>query len=63
LIKRILNIEVPRAKLPFDAGVIVQNAATVFSIYEAVYMGKPLYERVVTVSGKCLFNPKTFYAV
>jgi len=58
LIKRILNIEVPRAKLPFDAGVIVQNAATVFSIYEAVYMGKPLYERVVTVSGKCLFNPK-----
>jgi electron transport complex protein RnfC len=58
LIKKILNIEVPRAKLPFEVGVNVQNVSTVFAIYEAVYAGKPLYERVVTVTGSCLANPK-----
>jgi Na+-translocating ferredoxin:NAD+ oxidoreductase subunit C len=58
LIKKILNIEVPRGKLPFDVGVNVQNVATVYAIYEAVYLGKPLYERVVTVTGSCLSNPK-----
>ncbi|MFA5099430.1 MAG: electron transport complex subunit RsxC [Candidatus Omnitrophota bacterium] len=58
LIKKILNIEVPRAKLPFEVGVSVQNVSTVFAIYEAVYARKPLYERIVTVTGSCLANPK-----
>jgi electron transport complex protein RnfC len=58
LIKKILGIEVPRSKLPYDVGVTVQNVSTVFAIYEAVYLGKPLYERVVTVTGSCLTNPK-----
>jgi electron transport complex protein RnfC len=31
---------------------------TVIAIYEAVYLKKPLYERVMTVSGACLANPK-----
>jgi electron transport complex protein RnfC len=58
LIKSILKKEVPSGKLPFDVGVVVQNVATVFAIYEAVYLHKPLYERVVTVTGSCLANPK-----
>ena len=58
LIKNILGKEVPSGKLPFDIGVVVQNVATVFAIYEAVYFNKPLYERVVTVTGSCLSNPK-----
>ena len=58
LIKSILKQEVPRGKLPFDVGVIVQNVATVFAVYEAVYLRKPLYERVVTVTGNILANPK-----
>jgi electron transport complex protein RnfC len=58
LIKNILHKEVPSAKLPFDIGVVVQNVATVFAIYEAVYQNKPLYERVVTVTGSCVVNPK-----
>ncbi|MFH0762611.1 MAG: electron transport complex subunit RsxC [Candidatus Omnitrophota bacterium] len=57
LIKNILKREVPAGKLPFDVGVLVHNVATVYAIYEAVYLGKPLYERVVTVSGDCLANP------
>ena len=58
LIKNILGKEVPSGKLPFDIGVVVQNVATVFAIYEAVYLNRPLYERVVTVTGSCLSNPK-----
>lgn len=58
LIKNILGREVPSGKLPFDIGIVVHNVATVFAIYEAVYLNKPLYERVVTVTGSCLSNPK-----
>jgi electron transport complex protein RnfC len=58
LIKNVLGKEIPRGKLPFDIGVVVQNVATVFAVYEAVYKKKPLYERVVTVTGSCLSNPQ-----
>jgi len=62
LIKNILGKEVPTGKLPFDIGVVVHNVATLFAIYEAVYMNKPLYERVVTVTGSLLANPKNLLA-
>jgi electron transport complex protein RnfC len=58
LIQNILGREVPQGKLPFDAGVVVYNAGTVLAIYEAVYKNKPLYERVVTVTGSCISSPK-----
>jgi len=58
LIKNILSKEVPQGRLPFDIGVVVHNVATCFAIYEAVYIHKPLYERVVTVTGSCLSHPK-----
>ncbi len=58
LIKNILDREVPQGKLPFDIGVVVHNVATVFAVYEAVYLNKPLYERVVTVAGSCVSNLK-----
>lgn len=58
LIKNILGREVPSGKLPFDIGAVVHNIGTCFAIYEAVYLNKPLYERVVTVAGSCLSNPK-----
>ncbi len=58
LIKSILKKEVPSGKLPFEVGTVVQNVATILAIYEAVYLHKPLYERVVTVTGSCLTNPK-----
>lgn len=62
LIKNVLGKEVPSGKLPFDAGVVVHNVSTAYAIYEAVYKDKPLYERVVTVTGSCLANPKNFLA-
>jgi Na+-translocating ferredoxin:NAD+ oxidoreductase subunit C len=58
LIKVLLNHEVPSGGLPLDIGCVVNNIQTVFSIYEAVCFGKPLYERVITVSGDCLKEPR-----
>ncbi|MDE5897373.1 MAG: electron transport complex subunit RsxC [Clostridia bacterium] len=49
---------VPLGKLPADAGVAVQNVATAFAVCEAVELGKPLIERVVTVSGGGIAEPK-----
>jgi electron transport complex protein RnfC len=57
LVKSVLGKEVPQGKLPFDVGVNVQNVSTVYAIYEAVYKNKPLYERVVTVTGGIFTNP------
>jgi len=62
LIKQLLNKELPLGKLPFDLGVNVQNVSTVFAIYESVYRSKPLYERIVTVTGSLLKNPKNILA-
>ncbi len=62
LIKSCLGKEVPSGKLPFDVGALVHNVGTVYAIYEAVYLRKPLYERVVTVTGCCIANPKNILA-
>ena len=48
-------------KLPADTGVVVQNVATCFAVCEAVELGKPLFERVVTVSGKAVKQPKNLW--
>lgn len=54
LIETILNRKVPSGGLPYEVGVVVNNVATIFAVYEAVYLKKPLYERVVTFSGDAL---------
>ena len=43
--------------LPADAGCIVHNVDTVYAISEAVREGKPLMDRIVTVSGDAIENP------
>jgi electron transport complex protein RnfC len=58
LIKAVLNREVPSGGLPFDVGAVVQNVGTAFAVYEAVVKGKPLIERVLTVSGDAVREPK-----
>lgn len=62
IIKTILRREAPPGGLPYDVGVVVQNAATCFAIYEAVYYNKPLYEKVITVTGKIVRNPGNYQA-
>lgn len=58
LIYALLHREVPRGGLPFDVGVVVQNVGTAKAIWEAVAEGKPLYERVITVAGDGIREPK-----
>lgn len=58
LIKAITGREVPSGRLPMDVGCVVQNVGTVYAIYEAVIKNKPLYERIVTVSGDECVNPQ-----
>jgi len=57
LIYSLTNKSVPGGGLPFDVGVIVQNIATTFAVYEAATMNKPLYEKVVTFSGRAINRP------
>lgn len=60
LIKALINREVPAGKLPIEVGCVVSNAGTAFAVYEAVQKNKPLFERVVTVTGKSVKKPSNF---
>ena len=57
LIDAILGRQVATGALPVSTGAVVQNVATVFAVYQAVQKNKPLFERVVTVTGKSLTRP------
>ena len=51
---------VPSGALPIAVGAVVQNVGTVYAVYEAVMKHKPLFERVVTVTGKSLKEPGNY---
>ncbi len=46
--------------LPADAGCIVDNTETLIAIYQAVKLGIPLMERMVTITGDAIANPGNF---
>jgi len=46
--------------LPADAGCIVDNVDTVVAVYRAVVEGRPLTERIVTVTGDAVARPQNF---
>ncbi len=46
--------------LPADAGCVVNNVDTVVAIYHAIYEGKPLMNRIVTVTGDAVADPRNF---
>ena len=60
LIESITGRKVPGFGLPFDIGVIVQNIGTTKAVYDAVVLNKPLYEKVITISGKGIARPANF---
>lgn len=51
IIRSLMDIEIPQNKIPMEYGVIVMNVGTLYALYNGVYRGRPLIERVVTVSG------------
>jgi electron transport complex protein RnfC len=61
LIKALTKREVPSGKLPLDVNAVVHNVGTAFAVYEAVQKNKPLFERVVTITGKSVTNPGNYF--
>jgi electron transport complex protein RnfC len=57
LMKSVLDAELPKSKLPTEAGVVVQNVGTALAIYEAVVAARPLVERAVTITGAAVGRP------
>ncbi len=58
LIKTLTGKEVPVGGLPLDLGIVVSNVATAVAVQQAVNLGRPLLDRVVTVSGRGVAEPK-----
>ena len=46
--------------LPADAGCIVNNVDTIVAIYHAVIEGRPLTERIITVTGDAVKYPQNY---
>jgi len=57
LIDAILRREVPAGKLPLDLEILVQNVGTATGLVDLFDSGKPLIERVVTVTGDAVRRP------
>jgi len=62
LIDATIGRQVPSGTLPIEVGAVVQNVATTFAIYEAVQKNKPLFERIVTITGKSIKNHGNYRA-
>ena len=60
LINAITGRKVNSSMLPADAGCIVDNVETLISIYKAVKLGKPVMNRIFTVTGDAVAEPGNF---
>lgn len=62
LIDALLHRQLPRGKFPYEIGVVVINSTTAKNIYEAIVLGKPMIDTVVTLSGRGYNRPKNVLA-
>ena len=62
LVQVLTSREVPSDGLPIDVGCIMYNVGTCYAIADAIVEGKPLIERVVTLTGKGFKSPKNVWA-
>lgn len=60
LIYAVTKRKINSSMLPADAGCIVNNCDTIYAIYQAVYAGRPLLHRIVTVTGDAIAQPQNF---
>ena len=58
LVQAVSGRQVPSGKLPADAGCCIFNLNTTCAIYRAVYTGMPVVNKIVTVSGSGVIEPK-----
>lgn len=60
LIYAVTGRRINSTMLPADVGCVVNNVDTVVAIYRAVTEGRPLMERIVTVTGDAVAEPANF---
>ena len=60
LIYAVTGRKVNASMLPADVGCIVNNVDTIVAVYHAVAEGRPLIERIVTVTGDAVKSPRNF---
>lgn len=60
IIYAVTGRKINSSMLPADVGCVVNNVDTVVSVYRAVAEGRPLMERIVTVTGDAVANPRNF---
>jgi len=60
LIYAVTDRKINSTMLPADAGCVVNNVDTIVAVYRAVTEGKPLTERIVTVTGDAVAAPGNF---
>lgn len=58
LIKVVTGRETPSGGIPADIGVICQNVGTAAAVYHAISHGRPLTERIITVTGQGVAKPQ-----
>ena len=61
LIHAVTGRDINSKMLPADAGCIVDNVATLVAIFNAVKNGIPLMNRIFTVTGDVVCEPRNFY--
>ena len=52
--------QINSSMLPADAGCVVNNVDTIAAVYTAVTEGRPLMERIVTVTGDTIKHPRNY---
>jgi electron transport complex protein RnfC len=58
LIDAITGRQVPSGELPLAAGAVVNNVATAYQIAQSIKTGMPLIERICTITGQAVKEPK-----
>lgn len=60
LIYAVTGRKINSTMLPADVGCVVNNVDTMVAVYRAVMEGRPLMERIVTVTGDAVASPANF---
>jgi electron transport complex protein RnfC len=63
LVQTLTGLEVPDGGTPRDLGLLVQNVATAVAARDAIIEGRPLIERIVTVTGNGVRDPRNVIAL
>jgi Na+-translocating ferredoxin:NAD+ oxidoreductase subunit C len=52
LVKRLLELDIPKGKIPPQVGITVSNNESLWNVYRAIFEGKPVTTKFLTVFGE-----------